>query len=71
MQESGSQERAAGIAEYQAAKGEGSYAQGTKQRVFGNMDQIIGSVTGNHVRQTQGLFCPQFQLHLTDISLYY
>ncbi len=69
MQESGAQERAAGIAEYQAAKGASSYAQGTKHRISGKADEIRGSVTGNRALQTEGQFFGiPFQLHSTDIS---
>ena len=46
MQESSAKERAAGIAEYQAAKGEGSYAQGAGDRFLGKTDQVLGSITG-------------------------
>jgi len=54
MQQSGAQERAAGQAEYQAASGQGSYAQGTKDRLGGKKDQVLGSLTADRSQQTQG-----------------
>ena len=54
MQQSGAQERAEGHAEYQAATGQGTYGQGTKDRFIGKKDQVLGNVTGNRAQQTQG-----------------
>jgi uncharacterized protein YjbJ (UPF0337 family) len=54
MQQRGAQERAEGHAEYQAATGRSSYGQGTKERIAGKKDQVLGSLTGDRAQQTKG-----------------
>ena len=56
MQRSGAQERVEGHAEFQAATGKGGYGQGTKNRIAGKKDKVLGSLTGNHAQQARGSF---------------
>lgn len=50
---SGANERAAGKGQLQAAKGAG-YMQGTKERVVGKTDQVMGAATGDYSREQAG-----------------
>lgn len=53
--QSGSEEHAAGEAEYKAAQVEG-YAEGTKDKMMGMKDSVVGAVTGDKAQQTSGAF---------------
>ncbi|PPR06523.1 hypothetical protein CVT24_001442 [Panaeolus cyanescens] len=52
-QQSGKEEHAAGEAEYNAAQAKG-YAEGTKDRIGGKKDNIVGSITGDRSQEIQG-----------------
>ncbi|KAH9887052.1 hypothetical protein C8Q73DRAFT_714536 [Cubamyces lactineus] len=51
--QSGKQEHAAGEAEYDAAQAQG-YAEGTKDRVGGRKDAVVGAVTGDREQEAAG-----------------
>lgn len=51
--QSGQQEHAAGEAEYDAAQAQG-YVQGTKDRVGGRKDAVLGAVTGDRQQEATG-----------------
>ncbi len=53
--QSGKQEHAQGEAEYDAAQAEG-YVEGTKDRVGGRKDAVVGAVTGDRQQEAQGEF---------------
>ncbi|KAH9814380.1 putative Hmp1-mismatch base pair and cruciform DNA recognition protein [Melampsora americana] len=53
LQTSGSEQKATGDAEYKAAQAEG-YVEGTKDRVGGKVDNILGAVTGDKSKQLDG-----------------
>lgn len=53
MQQSGQAEKSQGEAELKAAQTQG-YAQGTKERVAGKKDEVLGSLTSDTSQQTQG-----------------
>ncbi|KAG5350678.1 hypothetical protein E4T56_gene16577 [Termitomyces sp. T112] len=52
-QQSGKQEHAAGEAETKSAQTKG-YAEGTKDRIGGKKDAVVGAVSGDRSQQTQG-----------------
>ncbi|THV05370.1 mismatched base pair and cruciform DNA recognition protein [Dendrothele bispora CBS 962.96] len=52
-QQSGKEEHAAGEAELNAAKAKG-YAEGTKDRAGGYMQNVAGAVTGDKEQQARG-----------------
>ncbi|GLB42425.1 putative mismatched base pair and cruciform DNA recognition protein [Lyophyllum shimeji] len=52
-QQSGQQERAAGEAEYNAARSR-SYAEGMRDRIGGTKDSVVGAITGNRAKEVQG-----------------
>ncbi|KAH9915309.1 uncharacterized protein B0H18DRAFT_98435 [Fomitopsis serialis] len=52
-QQSGRDEHARGEGEYQAAQAEG-YVEGTKDRVGGRKDAVVGAVTGDRQQETTG-----------------
>ncbi|KAK1223857.1 hypothetical protein PQX77_013253 [Marasmius sp. AFHP31] len=52
-QQSGKEEHAKGEAEYDAARAKG-YAEGTKDRVGGYKDSVVGAVTGDKSQQAKG-----------------
>lgn len=55
--QSGAKEHAEGDAEYKAAQAKG-YAEGTKDRIGGKKDDIVGSLTGNDEKEGRlQLFC--------------
>ena len=49
-QQSGKEEHAAGEGKYNAAQAKG-YVQGTKDRVGGRKDAIVGAVSGDHEQE--------------------
>ncbi|KAH9856260.1 hypothetical protein C2E23DRAFT_866283 [Lenzites betulinus] len=53
--QSGQREHAAGETEYNAAQAQG-YVQGTKDRVGGRKDAVLGAVTGDREQETTGNF---------------
>lgn len=58
-QQSGRDEHAAGEYEYQAAQAEG-YVEGTKDRVGGRKDAIVGAVTGDRQQEATGKYHTQY-----------
>ncbi|OBZ74737.1 hypothetical protein A0H81_05279 [Grifola frondosa] len=52
-QQSGKEEHAAGEGEYNAAQAQG-YVEGTKDRVGGRKDAIVGAVSGDREQETSG-----------------
>ena len=53
MQQSGQAEKSQGEAELKAAQAQG-YAQGTKERLTGKKDEVVGGLTGDTSQQTTG-----------------
>jgi hypothetical protein len=53
--ESGTQEHAAGETEYDAARAKG-YAEGTKDRISGKKDTIVGAITGDREQEVTGVY---------------
>ncbi|KAG0152316.1 hypothetical protein CROQUDRAFT_649687 [Cronartium quercuum f. sp. fusiforme G11] len=53
LEHSGAQQKCKGDAEYKAAQVEG-YAEGTKDRVEGKINNVIGSVTDDKSKQFEG-----------------
>ncbi|CAH7666632.1 hypothetical protein BY996DRAFT_4580088 [Phakopsora pachyrhizi] len=53
LESSGAQQKTKGDAEYKAAQAQG-YAEGTKDRVSGKVDNVIGAVTGDKSQQIEG-----------------
>lgn len=53
LESSGAEQKAKGDAEYKAAQVEG-YVEGTKDRVGGKVDNIVGAVTGDKSKQLDG-----------------
>jgi hypothetical protein len=53
MQESGKEQHARGEAEITQAKAQG-YAEGTKERVAGAKDSVLGAVKGDEAQKAQG-----------------
>ena len=51
--QSGKQEHAQGEAEYNAAQAKG-YVEGTKDRIGGRKDAVVGAVTGDRQQEAQG-----------------
>lgn len=50
---SGQEKQAGGETEYKTAQTEG-YAEGTKDRAGGKLDQVVGSVTGDKSQEAAG-----------------
>ncbi|KXN83082.1 hypothetical protein AN958_01833 [Leucoagaricus sp. SymC.cos] len=53
LQQSGKEQHAKGEAEYKQAQTQG-YAQGTKDRVGGLKDSMVGAVKGDESKQAEG-----------------
>ncbi|KAI0350988.1 hypothetical protein OH77DRAFT_1411926, partial [Trametes cingulata] len=51
--QSGKQEHTAGETEYNAAQAKG-YAEGTKDRIGGRKDAVVGALTGDRQQETTG-----------------
>ncbi|KAH8922337.1 hypothetical protein BT69DRAFT_1243255 [Atractiella rhizophila] len=53
LESSGASQRRDGDAEYKAAQAQG-YAEGTKDRVGGKVDNVVGAVTGDKSQEMSG-----------------
>ncbi|KAH8922342.1 hypothetical protein BT69DRAFT_1350957 [Atractiella rhizophila] len=53
LEQSGAQQKRDGDAEYKAAQAQG-YAEGTKDRVGGKIDNVVGAVTGDKSQEMSG-----------------
>jgi uncharacterized protein YjbJ (UPF0337 family) len=65
---SGANEHAAGRGELQAAKGMG-YVQGTKERVGGKKDQMVGAATGDYSQENAGMHHLPHTIRITILIL--